>query len=244
MKRIAASLILAIAASSASALEFSGEMYVVGSLGRSGVNQTEVQVNNNNIMWSSRPTVTAVPGWTANMDGLRSAQSTSRNGYKLQLGYEFTPNLAVEGGYVNLGKTDYAATYNSRITYTNTQINVDPFNTKRPGSVTKSNEISGFNIAGVGIYPLNPSLSVFAKLGMFYAKVKQTTSGSGDFYSAAETDDSNAKGYLGFGATYYPYKDRNFGIRAEYEKFLNVGDSQATGVSDISLMTVGLTTKF
>ena len=241
MKRIAASLALAIAASSASAFEFANEMYVVGSLGRSGINQTDVQTSNNNIMWNSAPTVTKVPGFDATLVGLRSAQSSSRNGFKLQLGYEFTPNFAVEGGFVNLGKTDYSATYSSKITDSVFHAQFGPL---RPGSVTKSSEITGWNVAGVGTFPINNSFAVFAKIGMLYAKVKQTTSGSGDFYSTAETDDSNAKPYFGIGGTYYPFKDRNFGIRAEYERFLKVGDEQITGVSDVGLTTVGFSTKF
>ena len=242
MKRIAASLILAVAASSASALEFSGEMYVVGSIGRSGINQTEVQVNNNNIMWNSRAAVAGTNGvFTDTVQGLRSAQSSSRNGYKLQLGYEFTPNLAIEGGYINLGKTDYSANYSSQVMWSNS---TTAFGLPIPGSVVKSSEISGVNVAGVMTYPVNPSFSAFAKLGLFYAKVKQTTSGSGHFSTSTDTDDSNAKTYFGIGGTYYPFKDRNFGIRAEYEKFLKVGDAQVTGIADVGLTTVGISTKF
>lgn len=245
MKRIAAGLVLAIAAiSSASALELAGEMYVVGSVGRAGVNQTEVQVNNNNIMWGSRAPVQGFETMFVNtLQGLRSAQTSSRNGYKLQLGYEFSPNFAVEGGYTDLGKTEYTATYSTQ--WAGVSSPSTPGGTPQTGySVVKNAEISGWNVAGVGIYPLNASFSVFAKLGMLYARVKQTVSGKGPFSTSVENDDSNAKGYYGFGATYYPFKDKNFGVRAEFEKYLKVGDNSITGVPDVSLATVGISTKF
>ena len=245
MKRIAASLVLVVAAiSSASALELSGEMYVVGSVGRAGVNQTEVQVNNNNIMLASRAPVKGFETTFINtLQGLRSAQTSSRNGYKLQLGYEFSPNFAVEGGYTDLGKTEYTATYSTQWAWASNP--ATPGGAPQTGySVVKNAEISGWNLAGVGIYPLNSSISVFAKLGMLYAKVKQRVSGSGPFSTAAESDDSNAKAYYGLGATYYPFKDKNFGVRAEFEKYLKVGDNSITGVPDVSLATVGISTKF
>ncbi len=241
MKRIAASLIVLAATSSAYAFEFSGDMYVVGSLGRVGINQTDIQVDNNNILLGAAPTVAAVPGLSATLQDLHSTQTTSRNAFKLQLGYEFSPNFAVEGGYISLGKTEYSATYNSRITVTGLGI---PVGALRPGTQTQSNKISGWNAAGVGIYPINNSFSLFAKLGMIYAKVKSSSAGNGDFTTTNESDDSKAKAYYGVGATYYPLHDRNLGIRAEYERFSKIGDSGTTGSSDINLMTVGVSSKF
>ncbi len=243
MKRIVASLIVLAATSSAIAYDFDGDMYIVGSGGTLGINQTQIQVTNNNAL---NGLTTKVSSETFTLKNLHSTQTSESSGFKLQLGYEFSPNFAVEAGYVDLGKTTYAANYATTRSGTVTSwFGILNYKTAGPdGTVTRSNRNTGWTIAGVGIYPLNDTFSLFAKLGMIAAKVKTSTSGNGTFSAMSDTSDSKVQPFYGIGATFYPNRDRDLGVRVEYEKFSKIGDSNTTGSTDIRLMTMGVSSKF
>ncbi len=241
MKRIAASLIIIAATSSAYAdgdvnANVDSGLYVVGSFGRAGLDKNQIQIDSNNSIWNSSAPPPASIYTSAKNTGLQSAVGTTNNGFKLQLGYEFTPNFAIEGGYVHLGKATYDATYISTPYGSLFGLPLPGTGTRR--NVTRTLEFSGWNVAGLGIYPINNSLSVFAKLGVINAKTQ---------YSASDIGGSTAtkfKANYGFGATYVPPKLPKLGVRAEYERFVRLGDSQTSGISDVSLMSVGVTSKF
>lgn len=228
-----ASLSLLMAASSANALELTSETYFVASIGQASIRETPMQVDNNNLFKHSV--------W--NITNLQSAQSSSGGAYKLQLGYEFTPNLAIEGGYVDLGKTTYTSTYNSNFTF----VLPLPFlviggeSDPVRGTSTRISKISGWNVSGVGTYRLNDRFSAFAKLGVIHAEIRSQDGGNGFGY-ANNAADTRWRPTYGVGAT-YKY-NKTFGVRAEFEKFDKLGDEQWTGSTDVNLMSVGVTAKF
>lgn len=241
MKRIAASLIIIMATSSAYAegdvnVDVDSGLYVVGSFGRVGLDKNQIQVDSNNSIWNLTSPPPASIYTSSKTTGLKSVEGTSNNGFKLQLGYEFTPNFAIEGGYVHLGKATYDATYISTPYGNFFGVPVPGTGTRR--NATRTLEFSGWNFAGLGIYPINKSLSAFAKFGVINAKAE---------YSASDVGSSTAtklKANYGFGATYTPAKLPKLGVRVEYERFVRLGDSQTSGITDVSLMSMGVTSKF
>jgi OOP family OmpA-OmpF porin len=128
-------------------------------------------------------------------------------------GYQFNQNLAVELAYVDLGKAKYSGTFGGLLV--------------TGGSV----KTSGFNASVVGVLPLNPSFSLFAKAGLFAweAKARDVTGGA-----PFSGKDDGADLSLGFGGAYN--LTRNFSLRAEWEQF--------EAVDNISLLSVGVVYKF
>ena len=203
-----------ISATSLSVYADSGDLagwYGVGSVGRSSLENS----SKNNI--DSALT-------SAGASGLSSSLDKHDTAYKLQLGYQFTPNWAVEGGYVDLGKFDYRANFTG-------------------GSANGQAKATGWNIAGVGTYPINEQFSVFGKLGMIDAKVKENVFASGPVGTASGSESATKwKANFGAGVTYNVSK--NLGVRAELERFDKLGDNGKTGESNVNLLSLGVAYKF
>ena len=204
IKQITAATILSVAMASA----FAGDWYGVGSIG-----QSKTKDSFKSTFDSGLPA-----------GGLTSSMDDTDTGYKLQLGYKFTPNWAIEGGYVDLGKLNYNATYTG------------------PPAGNASGEVKahGWNVAGVGTYPLNNQFSLFGKLGVIDAKIEGSlndTNGNGGSISKTKV-----KTNWGLGANYNVSKQ--WGLRAEWERFSKLGDSNSIGESDVDLLSVGLVYNF
>jgi len=84
--------------------------------------------------------------------GLSSSDSGNRTKWRLQGGYRFNPNLAVEAGYIDFGKAKYTASYSG-------------------GSAQGSLKAGGVDVAALLSLPLSDSFSVFGKAGVVAAKV-------------------------------------------------------------------------
>lgn len=135
------------------------------------------------------------------------------SGIKLFGGFAFSRNVALEMAYVDLGKLTYSGSYG--------------FVPVTGGTL----ETSGFNFAFVGTIPLNPSFSIFGKLGMFMweAEARDVTGG----FPFSQTIDDVDISY-GFGAAYN--FNKSFSVQAEWEQY--------EAVDTISLLSVGVVFRF
>ncbi len=191
---------------------FAGDIYVAGSIGQSDFGSSSDKDNIDRTFAS------------LGLPPISSTLDTKGTGIKLQLGYQFNPNFAVEGGYVDLGKTSYSA-------------NV------RGGNINISIKASGFNVAAVGIVPINESFSLFGKIGAINGKVEPSVSASGVGGSAVvSTSSTNWSANYGFGGVFHVSKQ--LGIRLEYERFSDLGDETTTVKGDVDLLSAGLMFKF
>ena len=180
-------LIVAAALVSSVSVAFASDLYVAASIGQSDF---------------------------GSVDG---ATSTDKNGtaFKLQLGYQFNPNWAIEGGYVSLGKASYSGP------------TIGSFKVKA----------SGFNIGAVGTIPLNDKFSLFGKLGMIDGKVEIT-----DATVCCNGSATKWRPTYGFGVKYDVSK--TLGILAEYERFDKLGDNNVTGTGSVNLLSAGVLSRF
>jgi OOP family OmpA-OmpF porin len=137
-------------------------------------------------------------------------------GYKLQVGYMFNRYVGIEGGWVDLGKFRYSAT-------------------TATGSGSVSISAQGFNLAVLGAWPVADRFSLIGRLGMINADVKAKG-------TAVNASDTSVKPNLGLGAMYQVTP--RVAIRAEWERFFNLGDENKTGQGDIDLWSVGLRYSF
>ncbi|MEI7431483.1 MAG: outer membrane beta-barrel protein [Betaproteobacteria bacterium] len=149
---------------------------------------------------------------SAGYTGINTSIDKNDIAYKAQVGYQLNQYFAIEGGYIDFGKAKYSGTVTG-------------------GTVKADIKASGFNIAAVGILPINESFSLFGKLGVIDAKA--------EVGSASAT---KIKPTYGLGATYNVNKQ--LGIRVEYELFSKLGDANKTGEADVSVLSAGVAYKF
>lgn len=159
--------------------------------------------------------------------GATNIGSTLDNGdtaWKLQAGYHLTPNFAIEGGYVDLGEVNYNAGYDQ-------------------GAASGNYRASGWNIAGLGIMPLDDKFSLFGKLGVIDARVSSNlaTTGLGGAATGSFTSTRWRPNY-GFGGMYHLTRDTS--MRVELERFDGLGDSTTTGNANVNLVSLGLSHNF
>lgn len=158
------------------------------------------------------------------MTGLSSSLDKTDTAYKLQVGYQLSRNFALEGGYVDLGKTSYSASFTG-------------------GTANADVKAHGWNIAAVGIIPLSDVVSVFGKVGAIDATVKFNVSASGPGGTAGASGDSTDwSGVWGIGASYAINKQ--LAVRVEYEQFNDLGNEEKTGKGDVNLASAGIVFKF
>jgi OOP family OmpA-OmpF porin len=156
--------------------------------------------------------------------GFTSDESDS--GFKLFVGHRFNRNFAVEGSFVMLGEVSATTTVTNLTTPRATEFRVEWKN--------------GFSLAAIGIAPLGERFSVFGKGGFYYAKTSASTSIQA-FGSGSESD-SNAGPLLGAGLTFDVA--RNVAVRAEWERFFDVGGDHTGGEGDFDFMSLGLMFRF
>lgn len=180
------------------------------------IGQSKVSIDDSDV-----PTVVGATATSVSKDETDS-------GFKLYGGYRFTRNFALEGGWADLGR--FRATRN--------------VTAPAIGSFTAETEASGPFIDAVGIIPLQ-QFALFGKLGAMYATTETTFSTTGAVLLLPgvprSSDDSELEFKFGLGASYS--FTRNFAIRAEYERFFEVGTSD-TGEGDIDLISIGIVFRF
>jgi len=153
-------------------------------------------------------------------------------GHKLQLGYRFNPKLALEGGYMDLGRFTYSA------------VSSAPLVATRDGNL----KMNAWNLDVVGSYPLGSQFSVFGKLGAVAHRAKFECQGTG---VACQNPSRKATGTsLHYGLGLEWAFNTNWFARAEYEVVKKVGDSfnangtTGTSQADVKMGSVGIGYRF
>jgi OOP family OmpA-OmpF porin len=188
---------------------YADDWYAVGAIGAAKIKDSDRRDNNQALV-------------DAGATGLVSTVDETHSAYKVQLGYRLMPNWALEGGYVDLGKSIYKATFTG-------------------GNARAETTASGLTLALVGTHPFNDQFSVFGKLGAIDAKVYQKATGIGLPGLDGKASSSDTKSDFGVGASYN--FTNSFGVRIEWERFGDLGDP-ATGETNVDLMSVGLVANF
>lgn len=208
------SIAVACALCAASISALAGDWYLAGSVGQSTIRDTG----------KARVDAALI---SSGVTGLKSSLDDSDTGFKLQLGYKFGPNWAVEGGYVDLGKFNYHATFSG----------------PTAGAASADVKATGWNIAGLAIWPINDKFSMFAKLGAIDARVEENAMATGSGVTAnGNISSTKVKAHYGLGATFNLSKE--WSLRAEWERFDKLGDKNKTGESDVDLLSIGVSFNF
>lgn len=156
-----------------------------------------------------------------------SSVDDTDTGWKLYGGIMFNRNFAVEASYADLGELSI----DSRVTA--------PFN----GNLNTTWEAQTVAVSVLGILPLAYNFELFGKVGIHYWDAELTaTATAGGGVGTGSDDDTGTDLLYGIGATYN--LTNNFALRAEWERYNNIGDDNSTGESDVDMWSAGVQFSF
>lgn len=175
----------------------------------------------------------------------RANEDKSHVNYKFYGGYRYNDNLAVEMGFVHLGKfkTDFSADY-------------DDVNGPAGRGSARSSSYGVF-VDALGIVPASESVDLFGRAGLAVARTKVRASGYSCEDSALATCTSaGADDRFGSSASKTRVLPKvglgadvgltdTVSLRFEYERYFNVGGSRSIMFKeDINSFSIGLTSRF
>jgi OmpA-OmpF porin, OOP family len=132
-------------------------------------------------------------------------------------GYRINRNFAAELGYHDFGRVTFSA----------------------PG-VSGNIKANAAELVGLGAYPFANQFSVYGKLGAYRAESKISAPVAG--LGSGSLKDRNTDLTFGLGAQYDV--TRGAGVRAEWQRYKNVGGDDTGGKSDIDVISIGLIWRF
>jgi len=132
-------------------------------------------------------------------------------------GYQINRNFAAELGYHDFGRVTFSA----------------------PG-VSGNIKASAAELVGLAAYPVASQFSLYGKLGAYRAEAKLSASLAG--LGSGSLKDRTTDLTFGFGARYDV--TRETGVRAEWQRYKNVGGDDTGGKYDIDVISIGLIWRF
>jgi opacity protein-like surface antigen len=150
-----------------------------------------------------------------------SADSSSTNP-SLRLGYQFSPNFALEGTYDRVGSLNVQSTLAS----------------PSADTATGSWKSHGYGLHALGILPIDQQWSVYGRVGVEQWHTRLDLSSSAGGPTSLSTSDSTTSLALGAGASYA--LSRNVDATAELIHYNRVGDAASTGRTGLNQFSVGL----
>lgn len=134
--------------------------------------------------------------------------------WKAFAGYQVNQNFALELGYTNLGEVSGSA-----------------------GGFNVDIESTAWEFVGLGILPLGNNFSFYGKAGLFRSETDLTTNIPG----VSEESESNTGLTFGVGAMLNV--TRNVAVRAEWQRYQDVGGGDI-GEADVDVLSVGALFRF
>lgn len=165
-----------------------------------------------------------------------SSLDDSVSAWGAQVGYRFGKYFATEIGYANLGEASYRLPITVQLTVTPGTSEV--FAAERATVFTSA----GPTISAVGLFPIGQRFDLQARAGIYLADTRVTNRVRdvefAENVSHRRVDASQTELLAGIGGTWHI--NENFSLRAEYQKFFDVGDDEKTGESDIDVITLSV----
>jgi OOP family OmpA-OmpF porin len=158
----------------------------------------------------------------------------SDTGWKAFVGYRFNSFLALEGGYVDLGKATFSTTIASA---------PPPYDAFTPFQINGTAEATGYNLTAIVGMPLGSAAFLFAKGGAFHwdADFTETIPGFGAARVARSESDTKPT----YGAGLELRLGHGARIRAEWERFEDVGSGiGGREGTNVDLASAGLMYEF
>ena len=140
--------------------------------------------------------------------------------YKLFGGYQFNRNIALEGGYFDLGKSSFSSS-------------------TAAGAFNNSTRRHGLNLDLVGTLPITERFSVLGRVGAAYGRTQSNFSGAGAAAAGVTTNkDNDTDVKVGLGVQYE--LNRSMWLRAEIERYrIKTASTGRTNVDTVTDWAVG-----
>jgi OOP family OmpA-OmpF porin len=173
-----------------------------------------------------------------------STLDTRSKGYGFIGGYRLFENLAVEGGYMQLGTVKYRDRSSGTYPGVPTDAVPAPANTPANYLLNLDSEIGGIAISALGIVPLSYRWEVFGRAGVMFSThdlIYYVDPGNGlaplrNGFSESATDFLAGAGASIMLAEVYT-------LRAEFIRVFDAGNKE-NGEGDIDVLSIGVTVKF
>lgn len=215
-KTLLAAVVLGLAATAVQANDISG--YATYSIGHA--------------MADKPKTVKEIESIVKSIGGQTSADRSS-TGHKVVVGFKVHPYIALEAQYIDLGSSNYKASFSEPPVNANSKINL---------------KTQGFGGNVVGIYPID-DFTVFAKAGYHAMRTKASSTFHSNVASIADISERKTvtkwAPSVGIGASYDMTKE--LAVVAEYELYKGVANKKVSGDNlkhDVDFVSVGLRYKF
>jgi opacity protein-like surface antigen len=150
--------------------------------------------------------------------------------FGMTAGYRLFANLAIEGGYSDLGKIAYRnSSFGTHVDH------------QEPWFQKLSFSTSGITLSALGILPVSYSWEVYARAGVMFA-TNEIDLYISDSVSAlsAQASDSSTEWLAGVGAS-YSFAEV-YGLRFEFQRILDAGEGLVEGDTDV--LSIGVTVTF
>lgn len=142
----------------------------------------------------------------------------SDTSFSLTLGYQLTPNIAFEGGFIDLGELTVSANSDgSGFLYA-------------PGPVTLKIAVDGLFFDVKGLLPLNEQFSLYGKLGLLKWSEDAVLS---DVTGSLSVDDDGTDIFFGIGASFNI--NNSISLNADYSRYKVDEDEE-----DVDVLSVGI----
>ena len=147
--------------------------------------------------------------------------------YKFALGYRFSPAVAIEGFYADLGE------YSTRTNVSTPSI----------GTVSANYQSKGYGIDVVLSAPITQEFSVYGRLGVMQSKTEAAFGSTGSVILARNSGNKTKTGqHFGVGLQYDI--SPAIGLRAEVETFRKLGDDSTGGELKVDVVSLGAIFRF
>lgn len=227
-KRVFAAIAALAAAASISPAQAAQPGFYVG--GFYGQKDKDSDIQDYRVYAATRIYVSPVVQLT--VESMTDSLDTKDSAFGFMAGYRFNTHFAVEGGYIDLGRTSYRAKLRGNITGvpTDAVLNLD-------------SESAGLTVSAVGVLPLSYRWEVYGRAGAMFS--------SNDFsiyYDDVEKNprteqfsDSDVDFFGGIGTSFNFLEI--YDVRLEYQHILKSGDKN-TDEADSNVLTLGITVVF
>ncbi len=157
-----------------------------------------------------------------------TVSSNRDTGYRVFGGYQLHKYIAVEAGYVDLGKFDF-------------RTDVSP----PAGSLAGSTRISGFELSALGLLPVGDKFTAFARVGALAGETKTSYTGTGSIQVliGGETQKRSSTQLVYGAGVSYAINDK-LSVRGEWSKYTKLGNVFTGGQTDANLYSLGLVYRF
>ena len=217
-KVLAAAVVLGLASTGAQAADWDVSGYIQGNLGQAKASKPSFVKKVENDHRGVAAELNTIPSVNA---GARTSSDKTDTAYKLIVGLQLNPYVAIEAQYMDLGKSTYKAGHN---------VNFDGGSWSMQEKLDLSTAGYGANL--VGTLPID-KFTLFAKAGLHNLKTKAkhrrdivVITGFGTFPDSEKSSKSVTKWTQSFGiGASYEFID-NLAVVVEAERYRNVANQK------------------